>query len=102
MVRGDTARIQLYISDPDGNEYVPEVGDVIRFATKKTYLDTTPAIVKDIDTGTLILEIAPIDTKDLQMGGTKGQYVYDIELTKADGTVDTFIRGDLMLLEEVM
>ena len=102
MVRGDTARISVSIKDAEGDPYIPAEGDSIRFAAKKKYTDTTVALYKDIDIGAMLLTIEPEDTKDLQMGSIKGRYVYDIELTQADGTVDTFIRGDLVLLEEVV
>lgn len=102
MVRGDTARISVGIQDAEGQPYVPAEGDKIRFAAKKKYTDADVVIYKLIDTGAMLLVIEPDDTEGLMMGGTKGRYVYDIELTQADGTVDTFIRGDLVLLEEVV
>ena len=101
MVRGDTARITISVNDADGQPYVPVEGDVIRFAAKKKYTDADVVIYKLIDTGAMLLVIEPDDTEGLMMGGTKGRYVYDIEITMADGTVDTFVRGDLVLLEEV-
>ena len=101
MVRGDTARISVSITDAEGAEYIPVEGDTLRFAVKKKYTDETVVIEKQIDINALILQIDPADTKNLQMGETKGQYVYDVEITQADGTVDTFIRGKLILLEEV-
>lgn len=102
MVRGDTARISVGIQDAEGEPYVPAEGDRIRFAAKKKYTDAEPVINKEVDTTAMLLVLDPEDTKDLQMGSMKGRYVYDIELTQADGTVDTFIRGDLVLLEEII
>lgn len=98
MVRGDTAKITVTIDD-----YEIKPGDSIRFAVKKRYTDSDEDVLieKFVDNTTGILQIDPEDTKPLSMGESKGKYVYDIELTKEDGTVDTFIRGTLVLLEEV-
>ena len=55
-------------------------------------------MVKDIPIDTLTLTLLPEDTKDLSFG----KYVYDIQLTKADGTVDTFItKATIKITEEV-
>ncbi|MCD8124274.1 MAG: hypothetical protein LUE23_04445 [Lachnospiraceae bacterium] len=65
---------------------------------KKTYDDIKPILVIDIPTDTMELVIDPEDTKDLAFG----RYVYDIQLTKSTGEVDTFIpKGTLKLTEEV-
>ena len=94
MTRGDTLVVEVGIMR--GNEaYVPQEGDTVRFAMKnksmnlyKTeYSDPEPLLVKTIPTDTLILQLDPEDTKPFGFG----DYVYDIELTYADGTVDTFI-----------
>ena len=86
LTRGDTLKVQLSLYK-NGAEYTPEAGDVIRFAMKKTYGDALPILNKTIPNETLMLTIDPNDTKTLEFG----QYVYDIEITEADGTVDTFI-----------
>lgn len=103
MIRGDTAKIHVEITNPDGTEYVVQEHDVIRFAVKKKFTDDEVLIHRLVDNETGLLVIEPEDTEDLEMGngcGTKGQYVYDIQITQVDGTVDTFIRGVLKLLEE--
>ena len=98
MVRGDTAKITV---SADNYEFQPT--DAVRFAVKKRYTDPDEEVLieKPVDVISGILLIEPEDTKGLAMGESKGKYVYDIELTKEDGTVDTFIRGILVLLEEV-
>lgn len=46
----------------------------------------------------MLLVLEPEDTKTLPFG----KYVYDIQITYADGKVDTFItKGRLRLTEEV-
>lgn len=100
LTRGDTFKAQITITDKDGNPYEPQLGDTVRFAMKKNYNDpdTQVLIVKDIPIETLILTLEPADTKDLDFG----TYVYDIQLTTANGDVDTFIaKASLTLTEEV-
>ena len=95
ITRGDTGIAELSLFDAEGNEYVPEDGDSIRFALKHPemnadqteYIDTEPILTKSIPTDTLILQFNPADTKSLGFG----EYVYDVEVTRANGMVDTFI-----------
>lgn len=100
LTRGDTARATVAIMEKAGEcdlvPYVPKEGDVITFAVKRneyigvryTHLkDAEPLIKKVVPIDTMTLEIIPEDTKELDFG----EYVYDIEIQMADGTVDTFI-----------
>lgn len=87
LTRGDTLAVAVGLWNADGTEYTPNAGDVIRFALKQDYAQDTPILNIIIPNDTQILTINPNDTKDLAFGN----YVYDIELTKEDGTVDTFI-----------
>lgn len=98
LTRGDTAYIQITLTDSAGNAYVPAEGDVIRFAVKKLYSDVNVLLEINIPTETLMLTINPADTKKFRFG----EYKYDIELTRSDGVVDTFIdRADFFVTEEV-
>lgn len=104
LTRGDTLIAQITIKQGE-TDYTPVEGDVIRFAMKHPiynagrtdYSETTPVLTKTIPNDTLILTLLPADTKQLGFG----EYVYDIQLTFADGTVDTFIKGKFFLTEEV-
>lgn len=95
MTRGDSLSVTIVMKDATGQPYTPAEGDVIRFALKsaeftlgrKAFKDTDPLITKVIPNDTLVLALAPADTKQLNFG----DYIYDIQLTHADGTVDTFI-----------
>lgn len=90
LTRGDTFSALITITDLNG--------DRIRFAMKNDYNDETPLLIKEIPIDTMILTLNPEDTKHLPFG----KYVYDIELTKATGEVDTFItKAILKLTEEV-
>ena len=103
ITKGDTGIITVSIMNADGSQYVPQSGDTIRFAMKKNYSDAETLILKNIPLETMELRLDPEDTKDLDAGPQKGKYKYDIELTRADGQIDTFIpRADFIILEEVL
>lgn len=87
LTRGDTFKAQVTIENPDGTVYTPVEGDTIRFALKKSIDDAECLIYKDIPIDTGLLVINPEDTKSLEFGS----YVYDVQLTKVNGDVDTFI-----------
>lgn len=114
MTRGDTLRCRvtpyILVRDEQGEvigreEYAPVEGDSIRFAVKHTamkggkrYKDDEPLILKTIPISTLLLQLDPADTKELDFD----TYVYDVEITYADGTVYTFItQQDFILTPEV-
>lgn len=98
MTRGDTMVAPIFITDANGEPYTPNPGDEIRFAMKANYSDKAPILKKTIPIDTLTLTLEPNDTKHLEFGG----YVYDMQLTTADGVVDTFIpKGNIMITEEV-
>ena len=103
MTRGDTLKLKVEIFSSDGNgnivNYIPIEGDQIRFALKEKYNDEEPLILKEIPWNTMILHLLPEDTKELKQ---PSEYVYDIQITFTDGTVNTFIdRAHLRLTEEV-
>lgn len=96
LTRGDTLKCTIVLTDDESGEaYVPVEGDSIRFALKRdkmnskktNYSDEEPLIRKNIPIDSLFLQLDPEDTKNLPFG----TYVYDIEITFTDGTVDTFI-----------
>ena len=96
LTRGDTF-IATVSMTRGGNTYTPVAGDSIRFAMKKNYSDAQPLITKQISYDALTLRIESNDTKTLPVGS----YVFDIEITFANGDIDTFISGILTLTEEV-
>ena len=93
LTRGDT-----FVADVSMGNYIPVEGDKVRFAMKAKYTDETPLLLVDIPIDTMQLVLNPEDTKNLNFGN----YVYDIQLTKANGVVDTFItKATLKITEEV-
>ena len=94
LTRGDTFKARLTINNPDGSVYTPAEGDKIRFALKENVEDEECLILRDIPIDTMLLILYPEDTKSLEFGS----YVYDIQLTKANGDVDTFITASKLKL----
>jgi hypothetical protein len=94
LTRGDTAQFVITPYSSDGSEYELKDGDVVTFTVKKNTYDKQVLIQK---TG-LEVEIKPEETNDL----TYGTYKYDVQMTFADGRIDTFIGpSDFVLTEEV-
>lgn len=88
----------ISITQSDGSPYLPIEGDTVRFAMKSSYTEEEPLLVKDIPIETMKLILEPEDTKALAFG----KYVYDVQLTKITGEVDTFItKGTIKITEEV-
>ena len=95
LTRGDTLMVTVTILD-NGEPYIPNDGDYVRFALKKDMNDPEPLILRNISIDNLRLILIPDDTKGLDFG----KYWYDIELTKEDGTVDTFIGPERFYITE--
>ena len=99
MTKGDSLYIEVGITDAEGNTYTPQVGDEIKFGVKLNEKQENLLIEKVIPNDTLLLHLTPEDTKTLAVG----KYVYDIQLTFANGDVDTFInKQDFKLVAEVI
>lgn len=94
IVRGDSELFQVGIS-VNGEDYTPVTGDVIRFAMKRKE-SRYPLIEKEIPHDTMQLHIDPDDTNGLPFG----TYVYDMQITFADGTVKTFVRQSPFIIGE--
>lgn len=94
LTRGDTFKALITITNPDGTIYTPQEGDEIRFAMKQDVEDEECLIIRDIPKESMLLILYPEDTKHLEYG----TYVYDIQLTKANGDVDTFITASKLKL----
>lgn len=101
LTRGDSLVLQLELTR-NGETYTPAEDDLIRFALKRNklkqdgsdFVDDEPLALINIPNDTLTLEITPGATKTLAFGN----YVYDIEITFADGKVDTFIDNENFIL----
>ena len=97
MTRGDTESITVSC---EGHPF--EEGDIVEMTVRKRASSEDRAFYKRIDMfnedGSATIPINPEDTADLSFGS----YMYDIQLTFADGTVATIIKpNSFVLLEEV-
>lgn len=98
LTRGDTFRATIALKDAEGEIYTPAPDETIRFAMKKDYSDPEPLLLITVPVDTLELIILPADTKELPFGN----YVWDMQITRANGDIDTFItKASLVLTEEV-
>ena len=105
LTRSDYAEATVTLWQGD-TQYTPTGSDTVTFALKhktmtvggKRYVDETPLIMRSIPISTMLLQLYPGDTKDLDFG----EYVYDIELVH-DGKPDTFINNaKMIILPEVL
>lgn len=90
MIRGDTESICIGMRNTQG-EIVPfEQGDTVYF-TVKTSTSSSERIVQKVVTqfvdGVAFIVLQPDDTRGLQAR----PYIYDIQVTRADGVVKTIV-----------
>lgn len=101
MTRGDTCSFYCRInhSDEDKTPYELQDGDVLVFTLRETAKTDSPTgytLQKTFSDYQITL--TPSDTESLSYGN----YVYDVQLTLADGTVNTIIPINMFVLcEEV-
>lgn len=97
MSRGDTISLDVNIVDADGNDYELKEDEELYFSVKAKSTDKNYAIPpKKLDGKTL--HLASEDTYDLDFGN----YLYDIQLRKADGRCNTIIKPTQLVIEEVI
>lgn len=98
LTRGDTLALTIGMVK-DGEPYELQTGDVLRFAIstgRKGDAGYKLHIAKDVPHDTLTVVISSDETEAL----TKKSYCYDVELTYADGFVDTFISDVIKMVGE--
>ena len=90
MIRGDTETIKISVHDTQGDGVPLEDGDTLYF-TVKTSVGTEKKemqkVMTEFQDGIAYINILPSDTKPMKAKS----YYYDIQLTRADGTVKTII-----------
>lgn len=96
ITRGDSGVVKVLPTNPDGTPYTVKEGDSI-VLTVKTDTSTSKAIISlPVVDGQAVFK--PAHTKGLKYGA----YVYDVQLTTAEGDVYTFIPPHTFkILEEV-
>lgn len=90
MVRGDSEAITVKLTNAAG-ELMPLVpGDTVYFTVKDsayTEVKLLQVVVTEFEEGVALITIRPEDTKQLPFR----EYVYDVQVTFADGSVKTII-----------
>lgn len=98
MIRGDTESITIGCTDTNQIAVPFVVGDTI-YLTIKLDINTEVKVLQKVVTtftdGKAIVEIEPADTHELKYG----VYRYDVQLTKADGTVITLVPPSRFIIE---
>lgn len=101
LTRGDSLSAQLAIKEPDGKTWTPSEGDSVRFKVVKNYPTRHGdghALIEKTFGADLMLVLDPQDTEPLRFG----DYHYDVQVSFADGRVDTIIdRATLRITQEV-
>lgn len=96
LTRGDSAQFNIDIVDDNGDVYELEEGDKCEFTVKKRTSSEEVLIKKEIIDSTF--KINPEDTSHLNFG----DYIYDVQVTLANGDIYTIIIPSLFkVLEEV-
>lgn len=85
LTRGDTHAVTVRLAYDDGTPYELAEGDVLDLTVRRR-LSSEAAVVRKTGASPLFT-FAPSDTRDL----APGTYVYDVQLTQADGTVTTVV-----------
>lgn len=99
LTRGDTLTLTVGITK-DGEPYEMQSGDSVRFALSKGYVGQKNyqlIMTKPVPADTLTFTLPSDETESLN--GDK--FNYDIQMTYANGEVDTFISAKLMMMGEV-
>ena len=92
MTRGDSESIRVTCSEPFAG------GDAVTF-TMREAVDSPIVLQKTVtafDDGAALIVFEPEDTSPLAFG----EYVYDIQATRADGTVTTMVDPSRFTLGE--
>ena len=96
MIRGDSGIFKIDVTDVAGNAVALDDNDALTFTLRRATRSPTIVLQKTITGG--MLTIHPEDTEKMGFG----TYVYDVELKRINGFVDTIIPPHkFQLLEEV-
>ena len=90
MFRGDSVALEVSMpvydaaGEPTGENYEMQSGDVLTLTVRRAPGREYPVLMQ-VASGTARLLITPADTRDME----PGEYSADMELKRADGSVDT-------------
>ena len=98
MIRGDTESVKVSCKDAQGVGVPLEDGDTLYFTVKSsvwTEEKKMQKVITEFPDGVAYVNISPNDTKSMNVGS----YYYDIQLTRADGTVKTIIPPSMFTIK---
>ena len=96
MTRGDSKTIRVTLKK-EGVQIPLIDGDIIYFTVKTSTITeekTLQKIITEFADGTALIEITPADTKNLLFT----TYIYDLQLTDAQGNVITLIKPSKFII----
>lgn len=95
QTRGDSGLFSITLYDQEGAEYIPSVGEIVRFyLLKKNCDDLADALLtKDIPISTMQLELTPQET-DIPVG----TYQYKVRLIDQLGHEWTVIKSQIKII----
>lgn len=100
MFRGDSETLTIKARDKVTKAQIPLVtGDTVKFTVRRKESEAISfqkSVTAFVD-GNALVEILPADT----VGKEPGRYVYDVEITFADGDVKTPAKGTYNLKGDV-
>lgn len=107
IIRGDSGYVTVPLVEITEDEHGEQVetpytlkeGETLRFAAAKKYgaSENECFIIRQIEGPEMKLYFYPEDTKPQKFG----TYKYDLEFTNAEGFVDTILKSELIIAEEV-
>ena len=92
LTRGDTARINVAVTNADGTEHALS-GDTVRLTVKTSVNSPDVLFQKVAANGTILISHG--DTSSLDYGN----YVYDVEITTSGGDVCTIVTPSRFTIE---
>jgi hypothetical protein len=107
VYEGDSTLLRFLWKDNDGNP-ISLVGASARLAAKRRITDPDSALVLyaplqiyNDAKGKLALALVPSETKGLALGNLDTSYIYDLEIDRNNGFVQTIVRGTFTVVAEV-
>ena len=94
LTRGDSASVDIRLTDAAGGDYEPVAGDKIYFRLKNAVFGNTLRLVKAISPTDLTLTLSEVDTANLELG----TYRYEVELVTSSGDRFTVIENGEFVL----
>lgn len=94
LTQGDDATINVLLVETDGKPYTMASGDVLTFSAKQS-LSSQAAITSTSTDNKIILGHA-------STAGLSGLYIYQIQLTKANGNKYTVVQANLQMIGDVI